>query len=315
MRFINELRENERVLEHYMCKKKEQRESRAGKTFLSLKLQDKTGTLDAKIWDMTGDIGQFEENDIVKVDGTVGSFQNELQMKITKIRRSREGEYVEADLVPCTTKDIGEMFGKISALIKNAKNPFVKSLLENIFVHDEARAKLFKSHSAAMFMHHAYMGGLLEHTLSVTETSLFLGERYRYVNMDVLLAGALLHDIGKIHELTPLPHNEYSDDGQMLGHIVIGLEMVGAEIAKIEGFPRELASLIKHCIVSHHGEYEFGSPKIPATPEAMILHFADNIDAKLTTFSEIYEKDTSQGQWTAFQKSLGRYIRKPSSPQ
>jgi 3'-5' exoribonuclease len=313
MRFIKELRENERVVEHYICKKKEQRESRAGKAFLSLKLQDKTGILDAKIWDMTGDIGQFEENDIVKVDGTVGSFQNELQMKITKIRRSREGEYVEADFIPCTAKDIGEMYKEISALIKNAKNPFVKTLLENIFIKDEARVKLFKSHSAAMFMHHAYMGGLLEHTLSVVGISLFLGERYKYVNMDVLLAGALLHDIGKIHELTPLPQNEYSDDGQMLGHIVIGLELVGAEIAKIEGFPHELASLIKHCIVSHHGEYEFGSPKIPATPEAMILHFADNIDAKLTTFTEIYEKDTSQGQWTAFQKSLGRYIRKPST--
>jgi 3'-5' exoribonuclease len=158
------------------------------------------------------------------------------------------------------------------------------------------------------------MGGLLEHTLSVAETCMFLGARYKYVNTDVLTAGALLHDIGKIYELSALPQNEYTDDGQMLGHIILGIEMVGAEIAKIEKFPHELASLIKHCIVSHHGEYEFGSPKIPATPEAMILHFADNIDAKLTTFAEIYDKDTSPGQWTAFQKSLGRYIRKPDTP-
>ena len=142
---------------------------------------------------------------------------------------------------------------------------------------------------------------------------MFLGTRYKYVDADVLLAGALLHDIGKIHELSPLPQNEYTDDGQMLGHIILGLEMVSAEIAKIDDFPHELASLIKHCLISHHGEFEYGSPKIPATPEAMISHFADNIDAKLTTYGEVVERDSSPGQWTPFQKSLGRYIRKPTA--
>lgn len=308
MRYIKDLRENERVIEHYMCKKKESRESRAGKGFLSLKLQDKTGLIEAKIWDMTNDIGAFDEGDIIKIDGTVGSYLGELQLKIVKARRSREGEFVMSDFIAATEKDVAEMFGKVSALIKSVKCPHVKKLLENIFSQNEAA---FKSHSAAMYMHHAYMGGLLEHTLSVAETCVFLGGRYRYVNADVLLAGALLHDIGKIFELSPLPQNEYTDDGQMLGHIILGLETVSAEIAKISGFPRETASLIKHCLIAHHGEFEFGSPKLPATPEAMILHFADNIDAKLTTFAEIYDRDTTPGKWTAYQKSLGRYIRKP----
>jgi 3'-5' exoribonuclease len=310
MRYIKELKEGERIIEHYLCKRKESRDSRAGKTFFSLKLQDKTGLADAKIWEITNDIQPFEEGDIVKIDGSVGSYMGELQLKISKLRLSREGEYDVADFIPSTEKDIGEMFEKIFAMINGVKNSHVKKLLENIF-EDEEKAKLFKNHSAAMHMHHAFMGGLLEHTLSVAETCMFLGARYKYVDMDILLAGALLHDIGKIHELAPLPKSEYTDDGQMLGHIIIGLEMISAEIAKIEKFPHELASLIKHCLIAHHGEYEFGSPKIPATPEAMILHFADNIDAKLTSFAEIYDKDTSPGQWTVFQKSLGRYIRKP----
>jgi len=311
MRYIRELRENERVIEHYLCKKKESKESRTGKTFLSLRLQDKKGSIDAKVWEITKDIGQFEEGDVVKIDGTVGSYMNELQMKVIKLRRSMEGEYIAADFIPTTEKDVGEMFGKITELIKMVENKFIKKLLENIFIKNEECAEIFKSHSAAMYMHHSYMGGLLEHTLSVAETCLFFGGRYKYVDMNILLAGALLHDIGKIYELSSLPQNEYTDDGQMLGHIILGLEMVTKEIAKIDGFPHETASLIKHCIIAHHGEFEFGSPKIPSTPEAMILHFADNIDAKLTTFAEIYEKDTSPGLWTTFQKSLGRYIRKP----
>lgn len=312
MRYIKDLRETERVIEHYLCKKKEARESRSGKTFLSLKLQDKTGIVDAKIWEITKDIQNFEEGDIVKIDASVGSYMNELQLKVTKIRRSTEGEYVYTEFVPTTEKDVGEMFDKIMALIKEVKNPYIKKLLENVF-NDTARAEAFKSHSAAMYMHHSYMGGLLEHTLSVAETCVFLGARHRYVDADILLAGALLHDIGKIYELTPMPSNEYTDDGQMLGHIIIGLEIVNAEIAKIKDFPQVTASLIKHCLIAHHGELEFGSPKVPATPEAMLLHFADNIDAKLTTFAEVYDKDMAPGLWTAYQKSLGRYIRKPGN--
>jgi len=311
MRYIRDLIENERVIEHYLCKKKENKESRAGKSFLSLVLQDKTGTIDAKVWEITKDIAQFDEGDVIKIDGTVGSYMNEPQIKIVKLRRSMEGEYETADFIPTTEKDIDEMFEKICTAISACGDVHIKALLTNIFENPEYAEK-FKTHSAAMYMHHSYRGGLLEHTLSVMEICVFLGARYKYVDADLLLAGAVLHDIGKIFELGELPQNEYTDDGQMLGHIILGLEMVTGEIAKIEDFPHETASLLKHLIISHHGEFEFGSPKIPAVPEAMILHFADNIDAKLTTFAEIYGRDTSPGQWTTFQKSLGRYIRKPS---
>ena len=313
MRYIKDIKEGQRIIEHYLCKRKESRESRAGKTFLSLKLQDKTGMLDAKIWEMTSEIGPFEEGNIVKIDGQVTSYQNELQVKITKLRKSREGEYEPMEFIPTSKRDIGEMYAKVVGLINSVKNPHIKTLLENIMVKNEAQAKTFQTHSAAMHMHHSYMGGLLEHTLSVAEICDDLGRRYKYINRDILLAGALLHDIGKIYELAPLPQSEYTDDGQMLGHIIIGIEMIGAEIAKIPNFPPEAASLIKHCIVSHHGEFEFGSPKLPSTAEALLLHFADNIDAKLTTYGDILEKDTSPGLWTSYQKSLGRYVRKPGS--
>ena len=313
MRYINEIKDGERVIEHYLVRKKESRESRAGKSFLSLKLMDKTGVIDAKIWEMSNSIGDFDEGNIVKIDGTVTTFNNELQLKITKLRRSNEGEYVPADYIPITTKDIDEMYKQVLAIIKTIKIPHIKVLLENMLVNNKELAEKFKTHQAAMYVHHGYVGGLIEHTLSVAEIAISLGKRYKYVDLDLLVAGALLHDIGKVYELRALPHSEYTDDGQMLGHIIIGIEMISKEIDNILDFPHETASLIKHLIISHHGEYEFGSPKLPATPEAMLLHFADNVDAKLTTFAEIYEKDTSQGKWTSFQKSLGRYIRKPGN--
>ena len=312
MHFVKELREGERVIEHYLCKKKENRESKAGKAFLSLKLQDKTGIIDAKVWDLSNDIQPFDEGEMIKIDGSIIIFQNDLQIKVAKLRRSREGEYVPEDYIPSTTKDISEMYSQIVEMIKGVKDPHIKTLLENIIIKDEIGAEAFKNHCAAVNMHHAFKGGLIEHTLSVAEICMSLGKRYKYVNLDILLAGALLHDFGKIFEISPLPHSEYTDDGQMLGHIIMCVEIISAEVNKIEDFPHELASLIKHCILAHHGEFEFGSPKLPATPEAMLLHFADNIDAKLTTFSDIIEKDANQGLWSNYNKALGRYIRKPS---
>ncbi|MCL2216393.1 MAG: HD domain-containing protein [Defluviitaleaceae bacterium] len=313
MRYIKDIKEGERVIEHYLCKRKESRESRKGTTFLSLKLQDKTGQIDAKIWEVTADIGPFEEGDVVKIDGQVTSYQNELQVNIKKLRRSRDGEYEAAEYIPVSKRDLREMYAQITELIESVKSPHIKTLLENIMVKNEGRAKAFQTHAAAMHMHHSYMGGLMEHTLSVAEICDTLCVRYKFVNRDILLAGALLHDIGKIYELAPLPQSEYTDDGQMLGHIIIGIEMVSEETGKIPGFPHELASLIKHLIVSHHGEFEFGSPKLPSTAEALLLHFADNIDAKLTTYGEILEVCTTPSLWTPYQKSLGRYVRKPGS--
>ena len=310
MKFITELRDGEQIVEHYFCKFKQTQKTKAGKTYYSLKLQDKTSVIDAKVWEINRDIGNFEEGDMVKVDALVNNYQSELQLKINKIRKSREGEYVISDFIPTTEKDIEEMYTTLVGIIKSVQNPFVKTLLENIFIHDQEKVATLKTHSAAKSMHHGYMGGLLEHILSVTEICVFMSTRYKHIDRDLLIAGALLHDIGKIYELSPMPKNEYTDDGQMLGHIILGVEMVVLETAKIDNFPRPLSSLIKHLIISHHGEYEFGSPKLPSTPEAMLLHYADNMDAKLKTFEETIDKDTTPGLWTGYNKALNRYIRK-----
>lgn len=310
MRYIVDLKENEHLVEHYLCKQKQSLKTRTGKTYLSLKLQDKTGMVDAKVWEMSNEIQSFEENDIIKIDGIVLTYQNELQVKINKIRRSREGEYDTMDFIPCTDKDIDALFDQLTAYIRSISHPQIRLLMENMLINNEEIASAFKHHSAAKHMHHSYMGGLLEHTLSVTQICDFMSARYATINRDLLIATAILHDIGKIYELSPLPENDYTDDGQMLGHIVMGAEMVTAEVLKIPGFPHELQSLIKHSILAHHGEYEFGSPKLPSTMEAFILHCADNMDAKLKAYEEAIEKDSTQGNWVGFQKMLGRYVRK-----
>jgi len=309
VKFIADFKEHDHIIGHYLCKFKQSLKTRTGKTYYSLKLQDKTGTIEAKVWELTKDIHEFNEGDMVKIDGNVLSYQNDLQIKVGRLRRSQDGEYEMSDYIPTTEKNVDEMYDKLKSIIKSVENPFIKTLLENILVKDTARALSLKTHSAAKAMHHSYMGGLLEHTLSVTEICDFMSRRYKHINRDILIAGALLHDFGKIYELSPMPQNEYTNDGQLLGHIVMGVEMVAIEVAKIEGFPHELATLIKHMIVSHHGEYDFGSPKLPSMAEAILLHYADNMDAKLTTIAEILDSDNTPGPWAGYQKALSRYIR------
>jgi len=310
MKFIADIREDDHVIGHYLCRFKQSLKTRVGKTYYSLKLQDKTGKVDAKVWELTKDIQDFNEGDMIKIDATATSYQNGMQLKINKLRRSQEGEYVLEDYIPTTEKNVADMYGKIVAIVNSIETPHLKTLLENILIKNEAQAAALKSHSAAKAMHHSYMGGLLEHILAVAEICDFMASRYKYVNRDLLLTGALLHDIGKIYELSPMPQNEYTDDGQMLGHIIIGVEMVVVETMKIENFPHQLASLVKHLIISHHGEYEYGSPKLPYTAEAMLLHYADNMDAKLKTIEEVLDKDTSPGPWAGYHNALARYIRK-----
>jgi len=310
MRHIKELRENERVIEHYLCREKQTRETQKGKTYYSLKLQDSTGSIEGKVWELTGDIQSFEENDMVKVDGITTVYQNELQLKISKLRRSCEGEFDPKDYIACSKKDIDDMYSQIVALIKSVVSPYMKTLLENIIINNESYAKAFKTHSAAKQMHHSYMGGLLEHTLSVAQICDYMSSCYKYINRDIAITGALLHDFGKIFELSPMPQNEYTNDGQLLGHIVMGVEMLSREIEKIPDFPHDLATLIKHTIISHHGEYEYGSPKLPYIAEAMLLHYADNMDAKLKSFEEILENNSNTNSpWAGYQRLLSRYVR------
>lgn len=310
MKYLNEIREGESVVEHYLCKSKQTLKSRAGKSYLSLKLQDKTGTVDAKVWDLNNDIKAFEENEYIKIDANAIIYQNEIQLNVRKIRRSMEGEFDPAEYIPCSEKDPAKLLEKLSVYIKNIENKFIKALLEEIFYKNEYIKKRFISHSAAKSIHHSYMGGLVEHTLSVVEICDFMSGRYKYVNKDLLIAIAMLHDVGKLYELSEFPANDYTDQGQLLGHIFMGAELVQKSADKIEGFPQDLSNLIKHCILSHHGEFEYGSPVLPKTIEAFILHCADNMDAKVKAIEELIDSDSTQGSWVGYQKMLQRNIRK-----
>lgn len=310
MRYISDLKQDETVIEHYLCKKKQTLKSRSGKNYLSLLLQDKTGTINAKVWELNNQIQNFEENDFIKIDATVLTYQNELQLTVRKIRKSQEGEYEPMDYIPSTDKNIEELFKEIINIINSLENKHIKTLLENIYIKNDELRERFKVHSAAKSMHHNYMGGLLEHTLSISQICNFLAGHYSFANRDILIASAMLHDVGKMFELSSFPDNDYTDDGQLLGHIVIGTELVTSETSKIEGFPHQLKSLLKHSILSHHGEYEYGSPKKPKTVEAFILHCADELDAKIKMYEDVINADTTSGNWVGYHKMLARNIRK-----
>lgn len=309
MRYISELRDGENVIEFYFCKQKQSLKSKAGKNYFSLLLQDKTGVINAKVWDLNNQIQSFETGDYIKIDGSVTTFNNELQLNIKKLRRANEGEYFEMDYVPSTKEDIATMELEINKLISSIENKFIKQLVQNIFSLPEIKDN-FTRHTAAKAMHHNYMGGLLEHTLSVAKICDLLAGHYPRVNRDILVASGLLHDVAKIMELSQFPNIDYTDEGELLGHIVMGSELVGREADKIQDFPRELKHLIQHNILAHHGEYEYGSPKLPRTLEAFLLHCADDMDAKVKMFEDAIDGDNTHGHWVGYNRILARNIRK-----
>jgi 3'-5' exoribonuclease len=202
------------------------------------------------------------------------------------------------------------MYNQLMGYIKTMQNPYIKKLLEEIFQKHPVISKDFKYHSAAKTMHHNYRGGLVEHTLSVTQICDFMAPRYQFVDRDMLVACAMLHDVAKIMELSDFPENDYTDEGQLLGHIFMGAQLMRDTAAKIEGFPKQLANLMMHCILSHHGELEYGSPKVPETIEAFILHCADNMDAKTKMFEDMIASNDTQGSWAGYHRMLARNIRK-----
>lgn len=314
MRYIETLREGERVGEIYLCKHKQTALTKNGKPYENLILQDKTGTLDAKIWDPNSQgIEDFDVMDYIHVVGDVINFQGALQLNVKRARKVREGEYDPADYLPVSGKDIGQMYQELLGYIASLKNPYLKKLAESFFIEDEDFAKRFRFHSAAKSVHHGFVGGLLEHTLSVTKVCDFFAGNYEIINRDLLLVAAMFHDIGKLEELSTFPENDYTDAGQLLGHIMIGAEQVGERIRQIPDFPQKLANELKHCILAHHGELEFGSPKKPALAEAIALSFADNVDAKLETMKEAFAATPAgNGEWLGYNRLFESNIRKTS---
>lgn len=313
MKFIGDLREGDRVADVYLCKFRQSAMTKTGKPYDNVILQDKTGTIDAKVWDPNSQgIGEFEAMDYIDVVGDVTSFQGTLQLSIKRARKAGEGEYDPVNYLPVSEKDIPQMYQELLGFVKKVENPYLHTLAKSFFVDDPAFAKAFQFHSAAKSVHHGFVGGLLEHTLSVLKLCEYYVSAYPILNKDLLYTAAMCHDIGKVYELSTFPENDYTDDGQLLGHIMIGAELVGEHIRAIEGFPRKLASELKHCILAHHGELEFGSPKKPALVEAVALNFADNTDAKLQTILEIFKGAGDNQGWLGYQRLLESNIRKTS---
>ena len=310
MKYIAQIREGERVSEIYLCKTKNVAKTKAGKTYYSLVLQDKSGTVDAKIWDLGAGIDHFDSMDYIKIDADVTSFQGSLQLNVKRVRKAGEGEYFPADYLPTSQKDVKVMYNGLIELIDSVKNEYLNKLLRSFFVEDKDFVSRFCSHSAAKTIHHGFVGGLLEHTISVAKICDYMSRNYPVINRDLLIAAAVFHDIGKVNELSAFPENDYTDEGQLLGHIVIGVEMIGSHINEINGFPAKLASELKHCILAHHGEYEYGSPKKPAFIEALALNLADNMDAKLQTMTELLYDGDPMAQWLGFSRIFDSNIRR-----
>lgn len=314
MHYIETLREGERVNEIYLCKNKQSALTKAGKPYEALILQDKTGTLDAKIWE-PGSVGidDFDRFDYINVVGDITSFQGALQLNVKRARKATEGEYEPKEYLPVSEYNVDEMYEQLLGYIKQMENPYLKKLAGSFFIEDADFAKRFKFHSAAKSVHHGFVGGLLEHTLSVTKLSAYFADNYKILNKDLLVCAAMFHDIGKLEELSTFPENDYTDEGQLLGHIMIGAMEIAERIKTIDGFPEKLAHEMEHCILAHHGELEYGSPKKPALPEAVALSYADNIDAKMETMRELLanvpEGDT---QWQGFNRLFESNIRRSS---
>ena len=313
MKFIETLREGERLNDVYLCKYKQSAVTKNGKPYENLILQDKTGTIDAKIWEPNSmGIDDFDMMDYVAVVGDVTSFQGALQVNIKRVRKVREGEYDPANYLPVSEYDIEDMYKQLLAFVNGIKNPYLSKVAKHFFVENVDFVKRFKFSSAAKSVHHGFVGGLLEHTLSVLKLCQFYVKQYPILNEDLLYTAALCHDIGKVYELSAFPENDYTDDGQLLGHIVMGCEMVGEQIRAIDGFPKKLGNELKHCILAHHGELEFGSPKKPALVEAVALNFADNTDAKMETMKEIFRAAGETNDWLGYNRLLESNIRKTS---
>lgn len=313
MHYIEILREGERINEIYLCKNKQTSLTKAGKQFVSLALQDKTGTLDAKIWDPSSlGIDDFEKLDYINVVGDVTSFQGALQLNVKRVRKAKPGEYDPKEYLPVSKYDTDKMYAQLMALIQKTENPYLKKLSCGFFENEEFAEK-FKFHSAAKTLHHGFVGGLLQHTLAVARLCEGFAAQYDILNRDLLVTAAIFHDVGKLREISRFPENDYTDEGQLLGHIIIGVQMLTERIAQIPDFPRKLADELIHCILAHHGELEYGSPKKPAIAEALALSFADNMDAKMEAMVEAFGNvQEGSTDWLGYNRSFESNIRRTS---
>jgi 3'-5' exoribonuclease len=302
-------RENQVITGYFAAAAKSLRTKKDGSRYFALTLCDSTGNIEARVW-TAADAGDFDPGDVVKVRGEVCRYNEKLQINIDRIRRAAPGEYNLGDFVPQSERDIDEMWTELEAWIASFTDPHLKALLES-FLHDDAIAAALRQAPAAKALHHAWIGGLLEHILSLMGLCDLVAHHYPQINRDLLLTGVVLHDIGKLRELRWGTSFEYSLEGQLLGHITIGLGMIEKKIDAIPDFPPAKRLLVEHLVLSHHGKYEYGSPKLPMTPEAIMLHYLDDLDAKMQTVSAEFARNEAGGRSGAEMTEWVRALERP----
>jgi len=310
--YAADIREHQPVDSLFLVSAKNQGVTKGGNSYLVLKLLDRTGEIEARIWERADDLGRgFERNDFVRVRGQATLFQGKVQVRVQDVTRVDEKNVAAEDFLPKSAFDPDVMFEEIQAILGSINDPHLRRLAEGFFA-DRELMELLKRAPGAKTIHHPYLSGLLEHTLSLLKLTLKVVENYRGIDIDLLLMGGFLHDIGKVYEFSFDRAVDYTDAGQLLGHLVMEVEMVNDKIAAIADFPEDLALRIKHMLVSHHGAYEFGSPKLPQTLEAVVLHALDDLDGKIQAIQNLPEKEPGS-KWTAFHRAYGRSFYRNSS--
>jgi 3'-5' exoribonuclease len=309
--FVNTLVPNETVTTHFLVTYKEIRHKKTGEPYLTMLFADRTGEIEAKMWDNVAEVmGTFKRDDFVKVKGLSQVFQNKQQFTVHKIRRVEDHEIETADYFPCSNRDPEEMFSELRCIISSLSNEHLRALLETIF-SDAKLVALYKQAPAAKSIHHACLGGLIEHVLSLCGLCRMVAAHYSSLDLDLLLTGAILHDIGKVEELAFDRSFSYTTSGQLVGHIVAGLQIVNDKMRAVPDFPPKLKLLLEHIILSHHGELEFGSPKVPSFPEALVFHHLDNLDSKFDAMRAAVEKDRHpESDFTGWIPALERTVLK-----
>jgi 3'-5' exoribonuclease len=306
--FIKEIRENEIVEGVFWVKEKATPLSRSGAPYLRVRLADRTGEIEGRVWDGVEEFADlFERDDFIRIKAQATSYQDRVQLNIKSIKKVKDTEVSLDEFLPSSLRDPEEMLAELIEIGQGIENDYLKQLVM-AFLENEEFTALFKRAPGAKRLHHSFLGGLLEHTLSVVNLIQKLKGYYEGINHDLLLAGGVLHDIGKVYELSYERSFDYTDAGRLVGHIVMGVEMVDKEIARIEGFPAELAMLMKHLLLSHHGQYEWGSPTRPMTLEAQILHHLDDLDAKVKGIQEFMQKAQEGATWTDYHRMFERFF-------
>ena len=306
--YVNQIKERDRVNTIFLVRDKITAMAKNGKPYMTLKLMDSTGDVDGRIWDRVDELSnQFDADDFIRVDAKANVFMGKMQLVIQHIEKIAEESVDLADFLPVSSRSATEMRGELDRLLASLENPYIRDLLRSFF-DDPEFYRLFSRAPAAKSMHHTYIGGLLEHSLAVAALATDVVKRYPQVDRDLLISGAMLHDVGKVVELSFERSFNYTDEGKLLGHIIIGVQMIEDRIRNIPGFPHELSMKVKHLLLSHHGQYDFGSPKRPKFREAVILNYIDELDSKINAVQLHIDKEHQSSGWTSYHRLFDRYF-------